>query len=135
MYKANRKKRNDVHVEFAEYLSYLSSIKRIDNDTDQILQPSYSMIHSLTDSCSIVLYTSTHGGATNHVPLCRNAVVRLILGPYMIVMWRENVLHSGAKSRSKNASKTNRQASGLSPIILGEQCNTALGPMLELLTK
>ena len=99
-YKLNRKKHNDVHVEFAEYLKYLRSIKRIDNDVDQILQPSYSMMHLLTDGCSIVLYTGTYGGA-NDVPLYRNTDVRLILGPDMIVMWRENLLHSGAKSRSK----------------------------------
>ena len=46
------------------------------------------MMHSLTDGCSIVLYTNTHGG-TNQVPICRNANVWLILGPDIIVMWRE----------------------------------------------
>ena len=56
------------------------------------------IMHSLTDGLSMVLYTGTHGGLTS-VPICRNAAVRLILGPGMIVMWRENLLHSGAKSR------------------------------------
>ena len=124
-YKLNQKKRNDIHVEFAEYLKYLRLIKRIGNDVDQILQPSYLMMHLLTDGCSIVLYTGTYGG-TNEVPICRNAAVRLIHGPDMIVMWRKNLLHSDAKSRSKHPPKTNRQASGLSPSILDEQCTTAL---------
>ena len=82
-------------------------------------------MHSLTDVCSIVLYTGTHIG-TNDVPICRNAAVRLIIDSDIIVIWRENLLHSGAKSRSKHPSKTNRQASGLSPIILDEQCTTSL---------
>ena len=94
---------------------------------DQILQPTYSMMHLLTDGCSIVLYTGTHNGSTSSdLPLCRNAAVRLIHGPDMIVMWRENLLHSGAKSRPKSTSINNRQAIGLSPIISDEEATTTL---------
>ena len=121
-YRVNWKKINDVHVEFVEYISYIRSIKRLVKDTEQIMQPSYSMMHSLTDGYSIVLYTGTHnGGTTNDLLLCRNAAVRLILSHDMIVMWRENLLHSGAKLRNKTPSNNNRQGIGLSPITFYEQ--------------
>ena len=90
-------------------------------------------MHSLTDGCSIVLYTGTHNGSnSNDLPLCRNAAVRLILGPDMIVMWRENLLHSGAKSRNKTPSNNNRQAIGLSPIIVDEESTTTLSSNVKV---
>ena len=40
--------------------------------------------------------------------------MRLILGPDVIVIWRENLLHSGTKSRKKGKTHTTRQANEIS---------------------
>ena len=77
-------------------------------------QPSYSMLHSLPGGLSVVLYTCSHSGSSR-IPICRNSAVRLILGPDMMVIWRENLLYSGAKSRNNDDSLTTRQATELSP--------------------
>ena len=77
-------------------------------------QPSYSMLHSLPGGLSIVLYTCSHSGSSR-VPICRNSAVRLILGPDMMVIWRENLLHSGAKSRNIGDSTTTMEATNLLP--------------------
>ena len=105
----NRMGRNTVHNTFAHYMDFLKKNNRIGPNTNDNEKPSYSIMHSLTDGLSMVLYTGTHGGLTS-LPICRNAAVRLILGPGMIVMWRENLLHSGAKSRYQLQSNTTHPA-------------------------
>ena len=71
------------------------------------------MLHSLADGLSIVLYTGSYC-CVSRVPICRNSAVRLILGPDMIVIWRENLLRSGTKSRKKGKTHTTRQANEIS---------------------
>ena len=111
--KINKNKRNTVHQIFKQYMEYLDFIWNKD-DMNMNDQPSYSMLHSLPGGLSIVLYTCSHSGSSR-VPICRNSAVRLILGPDMMVIWRENLLHSGAKSRNNVDSHTTRQATELSP--------------------
>jgi hypothetical protein len=57
------------------------------------------MMHSLADGFSIVLYSGTHKGLNKDI-LHRNDAVRLILGPDMVVIWHEGLLHSGARTWS-----------------------------------
>ena len=58
----------------------------------------YSMMHSLINVFSLVLFTGTHRGFPNST-VHRNRSVRLTLGADMICIWNEGTMHSGAKSR------------------------------------
>ena len=63
--------------------------------------PSFSIMHSLSTGFSIVLYSCTHRVKLRpELPIhCKNAI-RLILPQWMMLIWHENLYHSGAKSRS-----------------------------------
>lgn len=58
-------------------------------------------MHSLLNGFSIVLYSCTHRvKLCPELPIhCKNAI-RLILPPWMMLIWHENLYHSGASSRS-----------------------------------
>ena len=104
----NRMCRNPAHNTFSNYMEFLKKNKMMGPNTHDNENPSYSIMHSLSEGFSVVLYTGTHGGLTSK-PICRNAAIRLILGPAMIVMWRENLLHSGAKSRTEYQIDSNQR--------------------------
>ena len=60
-----------------------------DNICAEIKKPSLSMIHSLKDRFSIVMYSCIHNiysdfrGSTIH----KGTGVRIIVGPIMIILW------------------------------------------------
>ena len=63
-------------------------------------KPSYSLMHSLKDGFSILMYSGSH-----RTKLCKamcmhkyNAV-RIILPEWMAIIWHESLFHAGAKSR------------------------------------
>lgn len=64
-------------------------------------RPSYSIMHSLEEGFSIVLYSRSHRvNLSSRLHLHRNCAIRLILGPEMCLIWHEGIFHSGAKSRN-----------------------------------
>jgi hypothetical protein len=104
--RAKRRGKNCYQKPFKEHMDRLNlkvgndDIKNEEEVNKSLLEnASYSMMHSLADGFSIVLYSGTHQGLSRDV-LHRNDAVRLILGPDMVVVWHEGVLHSGAKTRS-----------------------------------
>ena len=64
-------------------------------------RPSFSMMHSLEDGFSIVMYSHSHHVNLGHG--CRlhdRCGIRIILPKWMAIIWHEGVLHSGARSRT-----------------------------------
>ena len=74
-------------------------------NTSLLENVSYSMMYSLADGFSIILYTGTHKGLSKD-RYHRNDAVRLILGHDMVVVSHEGLLHSGARSRAMTTDGT-----------------------------
>ena len=75
------------------------------SNTSLLENTSYSMMHSLVDGFSIILYLGTHKGLSKDKHH-RNDAVRLVLGNDMVVLWHEGLLHSGARSRAMTTDGT-----------------------------
>ena len=65
-------------------------------------KPSYSIMHSLRQGFSIVMYSGTHrvNLDDNSLRMHKANGVRLHLPPWMYLVWHESLYHSGAKSRN-----------------------------------
>ena len=63
-----------------------------------IKDQSYSILRSMDEGFSMLLYTGTHIGLPKD-KVHRNNAVRLILGRDMVMIWSEPLLHSMGKSR------------------------------------
>ena len=64
--------------------------------------PSYSIMHSLDEGFSIVMYSGSHrvnlrAGFCLH----KNCGIRIILPKWMAIIWHESLYHSGGKSRTR----------------------------------
>ena len=63
-------------------------------------RPSFSMMHSLEDGFSIVMYSHSHRvNLESGCPLHDRCGIRIILPKWMAIIWHEGLLHSGARSR------------------------------------
>ena len=72
--------------------------------------PSYSMMHSLQDSFSIVLYSKTNDTELSPEMCSHQKIeVRLILPEHMVLIWNESTCHGGAKSRTTTHVDNNNQ--------------------------
>ncbi len=62
--------------------------------------PSYSLMHSLKDGFSILMYSGTHR-AILRGEMCMHKynAVRIILPEWMAIIWHESLFHADAKSR------------------------------------
>jgi hypothetical protein len=63
-------------------------------------KPSYSLMHSLKEGFSMLLYSGTHR-AKLRPDMCMHKynAVRIILPEWMAIIWHESLFHAGAKSR------------------------------------
>ena len=63
--------------------------------------PSYSLMHSLREGFSIVMYSGTHrvNLEDESLHMHKSNGVRIHLPPWMCIIWHESLYHSGAKSR------------------------------------
>ena len=77
--------------------------------------PSYSVMHSLSQGFSIVLFSGTHNICTTPSLLHRNNAVRLVLPSDMVVLWHERTYHGGAQSRLSADHRAGRTGFHLSP--------------------
>ena len=82
--RASRKKKDIYHKPFKNHLLNIS-YNEILEDTTLLEDASYSMMHSLAEGFSIVLYTGTHKGLCEGT-IHRNDAVRLVLGKEMAMI-------------------------------------------------
>ena len=68
----------------------------IDEETKN---PSFSMMHSLSQGFSIMLFSATHKTKARRGMLHKPNAVRLVLGPDMVLIWHERTYHCGTRSR------------------------------------
>ena len=62
--------------------------------------PSYSLIHSLEEGFSILMYAGTHRAKLRpDIYMHKYNAVRIILPEWMAIIWHESLFHAGAKSR------------------------------------
>ena len=62
-------------------------------------KPSYSMMHSLKDGFSILMYSGTHQlNLGQDICLHKYNAVRIILPEWIATIWHESLFHAGAKS-------------------------------------
>jgi hypothetical protein len=87
-----------------EYKQYMESLGWYNSTNWKIVmptKPSYSIMHSLREGFSIVMYSGTHrvNLANQSLHMHKGNGVRLHLPPWMCLIWHESLYHSGAKSR------------------------------------
>ena len=72
-----------------------------DNLTDEMPpKPSYSLMHSLQEGFSILMYSNTHRTKLRR-DMCMHKcnTVRIILPEWMAIIWHESLFHAGVKFR------------------------------------
>ena len=63
-------------------------------------KPSFSLMHSLKDGFSILMYSGSHRVALNPENCLHNYnAVRIILPEWMAIIWHEGLFHAGTRSR------------------------------------
>ena len=93
---------------------------------DMPTNPSYSLMHSLEEGFSILMYSGTH--RTKLRPdMCMHkySAVRIILPPWMAIIWHESLFHAGAKCR--NGLQDMRYFSYIWPDVGGNSRNRTKG--------
>ena len=62
--------------------------------------PSFSIMHSLKDGFSIVMYSGSHRvNLSSRLCLHRDNAVRIILPEWMMIIWHESLFHASTRSR------------------------------------
>ena len=84
------------HKEKINRLGYFDKSKQ---NNEIVEKPSYSMMHALKDGFQIIMYSRIHKMNHGTLSLHNNSRARIILGPSMVIIWHESLIHSGVKSR------------------------------------
>ena len=64
--------------------------------------PSYSIMHSLHEGFSIVMYSGSHRvNLRSGFCLHKRCGIRIILPKWMAIIWHESLFHAGGKSRTR----------------------------------
>ena len=86
-----------MHVKYLKENNWYNPVNFVDK---MPTTPSYSIMHSLEEGFSIVMYSGTHR-VNLYGPLVMHQAnaVRLHLPPWMCIIWHESLYHSGAKAR------------------------------------
>ena len=85
------------------HISYLKEMGMYNEDNfnpSMPTTPSFSLMHSLEDGFSILMYSGSHRVRLNPTTCLHNYnAVRIILPEWMAIIWHESLFHAGAKSR------------------------------------
>ena len=103
--KKNRKAKERALKVLKNHISFLKEMKFYDEinlKAEIPTLPSYSIMHSLDEGFSIVMYSGSHrvnlrAGFCLH----KNCGIRIILPKWMAIIWHESLYHSGGKSRTR----------------------------------
>lgn len=89
-------------------------------------KPSYSLMHSLKDGFSILMYSGTHRAKlSGDMCMHKYNAVRIILPEWMAIIWHEALYHAGAKSRE--GLQDMRLFSYIWPEVIGNRRNRTKG--------
>ena len=99
--KMNEKRMRKIKDKWKKHKNYLEKgillpENLIDEETKN---PSFSMMHSLSQGFSIMLFSATHKTKARRGMLHKPNAVRLVLGPDMVLIWHERTYHCGTRSR------------------------------------
>ena len=113
----NRNKKNGIHDKLKAHRELFSDdgFMNEGNISEPISNPSFFFIHSLLEGFSIVMFSRDHCTISESGNIHRLQGYRLILGANMFVLWREGILHSGAKLRTLAEADDIGQGTTLSP--------------------
>ena len=92
----------DALKEYNQFMESLGWYNSINWKLCMPTKPSYSIMHSLKEGFSIVMYSGTHrvNLDDNSLHMHKGNGVRLHIPPWMCLVWHESIYHSGAKSRN-----------------------------------
>ena len=106
--KAARLKTNQTTKKIAlkvlgRHIEYLREMNMYNGENFKLCMPttpSYSIMHSLEDGFSILMYSGSHRVTLNpDICLHNYNAVRIILPEWMAIIWHESLFHAGTRSR------------------------------------
>ena len=103
--KKNRKAKERGLKILKNHIAYLKEMKfyeDINLKTEMPTRPSYSIMHSLEQGFSIVMYSRSHRvNLQSGFCLHNRCGIRLIFPKWMAIIWHESLYHAGGKSRTR----------------------------------
>jgi len=84
------------------------------NQVEEIDQPSYSVMHAMSDGFSIKFWSATHRTAPEEGQLHQQNCVRIVVPPDMILVWHQRLFHAGARCRLTKCNQEGRYGFHLS---------------------
>ena len=132
--KQNRKCKKRALKILNEHIKYLQSKHLYDVRNFKVEMPptpSYSIMHSLKDGFSIMMYSGSHRvNLRSGLCLHSNNSVRIILPEWMAIIWHEALYHGGAMSRTNPEVMIDmRFFAYIWPLILNNRRNRNKGSM------
>jgi len=103
--KKNRKAKEKALKVLKIHIAYLHKMKfyeEINLKIEMPTCPSYSIMHSLHEGFSIVMYSGSHRvNLRSGFCLHKRCGIRIILPKWMAIIWHESLFHAGGKSRTR----------------------------------
>jgi hypothetical protein len=134
--KKNRKAKERALKVLKNHIDYLNEMKfyeEINVKVEMPTCPSYSIMHSLDEGFSIVMYSRSHCvNLRSGFCLHKRNGIRIILPKWMAIIWHESLYHAGGKSRTRHWTITlqdMRFFGYLWPNVIGNTRNRNVGSM------
>ena len=102
--KTNQSAKKQVLRILRRHVSYLEDMNMFNKENfhpSMPTTPSYSIMHSLEDGFSVLMYSGSHRVRLNsNICLHKYNAVRIILPEWMAIIWHESLFHAGTRSRN-----------------------------------